>query len=922
MKRRDVMIGTGGVAVALLAGRVPTVQAQESSAELFDLVPAPAALDEEYYELVYANLADVDEEAELGFQTRVVAEIDDLAVEDVEEVVTGRLADFDVVGSLAGEFDRPEPGEEVDERDDWRVGDDGDAGLAVASTDDLVAFATGDEDDRIGRVETAVDAAAGDVESVTEAVAFVATTFDRLSGHDVVFYVGEVETGFPGRAGEKLEAFGAGFEEHPADIRGADGEMEHEYVFEPADDVDLDAELVEEFVEEIEPGKILELEADVEDDLGVAETVVEAPPRRDRNAAPDARVRMDADPDAGTATFEHGGGEAVPLDELELWVNGDPADVQPADELPGDTFEADESFTVGTGPLASVVLRWEDEEENVYYDYVSDTVGEETFEVDYDVETATVEMTYTGEATADPASLVLEHVRRVEDGDTVRLEREGLEEPLGALGDELEEGDAVVVDGVDVEDRVELALDVGSGPPGATVPRATLVRFEVRPPRVFVGRRPGEGPTIEFRTHGPGDAHDTYDAEEFRLLVDGEEADVQPADEFDALAGDVLELDPVPFGTELVVEWTEPEEPYVVEEHVVEPRGWVESTYDDADGTLALAYADGDAVDADDLELRVDGEPADTRPADDHDVFEPGDEVALSVEPFALVDLVWVGEDVESTLATVVTGQELFEATYDPDDDAVELVYTGAQEADPERIAVERFGHRSDGDGDLFAAEHDALTDGDSVTVEDVEPDTAVRVVLHGEADERGYTPTHVLFRFRPQPSFAFSFENRDGDVVAVYRDEGDRDAEEFRILADGVETDVQPADEHDTLEAGDELDLGSFPAGTELVVEWTVPDDPVEIQRHQVVPDVEFEAEYDEDEALVTVEHAGGDEVDADDLGVYVEPVTDGLADWDGEGRVSEGDSTTLDVETEPEILLVVYRERDVLYETRFESR
>jgi len=926
MKRRQLLAGSSAVAAALFARRVPDVQAAErnptdaaqdadASEDPLELLPAGSAIESEYARLVSADLADVDDPEEVVYPARSVIDIDGLGLEDVDELVTTWSTEHEQLGALRGSFDRLELGEEVDERGDWWLGDDPDEGLAVASTDGRLAFAgESDADTRTDLVDAAVDAATGDVDSLRAGSDAVDAVAEHLGEYRLVYHIFDVDAGLPAELADSIASFAAGFDDDPSDRHGT---VETEFVFEPASDGELDDEAITAIVEELERGNVVELDTEREDGVVLVEAVTELPPERAREAAPDAQVRLRPTPDEGVAVLEHEGGEAIPAGELDLWVNGELADAQPADAF--DQFEPGDTIEVDTGPLATVVLRWLDGDEERYTDYVDEVVGEDSFEIEYDVAAETVELRYTGGLDADPDRLTLTHhqVEETDDGSRRRRSRERRDDLLAELDGTLATGETIAVDDVGIGDRLTLALDVPAKPPTGDRSEPTLVRFRARPPRLSIRRRPGEQPRLTYW----GDR--SSDAAAFTVRVDGELADTQPADEHATLAeGDHVELGDIEFGSAVVVEWTEPDEPVVVAEQTIEPRMHLSVEYDDSDGTVAIAADHSDEVDAEALELLVDGEPADTQPGDEYDTFGAGDELTATAPPFVPVELRWTGGDEDRPLDGGVTGRGLFGADYDPDAGTIDLVYLGAQEADPERLVVEQHGGRRDADekpSQPFAEAHDTLTQGDSVTIEDVAPEDRLWVRLaDGDVHRAGHRP---LFRVTPMPRHAFRIEQRDGETVAVYTGRIDRDADEFRVLLDGVPADTQPADVHDTLGEGDELALGSLPTETEVVIEWTAPDEPTEVASHVVEPDAAFDVEYDAEAEEIAIEHAGGDELDAEEVGVYAEPITDDLVPWDGDDTVSEGDVMRIDATEQPEMLVVVYRRRAVLHEERFEG-
>ena len=75
-------------------------------------------------------------------------------------------------------------------------------------------------------------------------------------------------------------------------------------------------------------------------------------------------------------------------------------------------------------------------------------------------------------------------------------------------------------------------------------------------------------------------------------------------------------------------------------------------------------------------------------------------------------------------------------------------------------------------------------------------------------------------------------------------------------------------------------------------------------------------ESADDGEGGVVTFTHAGGDALDANRVDVVVEPATDGLRPWDDDAdEVTEGDETSVSVDTEPEMAIVVFNESEVLH-------
>ncbi|ELZ01860.1 type IV pilin N-terminal domain-containing protein [Natrialba asiatica] len=909
MRRRELIVGSGTVAAIAFSGYTGAAAADAADRRTslpsdlestLELVPAESSLETSYQHLVYSQID--SQESRPGYLGThgVVDEFDNVDADSVAEIVfaAGEATQLSVT---TGSFDKPDAGD--DEIDGWTVGEVDDEAFAAA--DGKLVIASGDGSRSV--VETAIATANGDEATVITDPETTEATFDYLGSMSYVTFVPNVSTTSSREFNDgTVEAVGIGSKLPPAE-RSDDGTLENGYVFHLAADADVDDEWVNDRLQRLEQGEVLDTTIDRSGDVVHVDAVVEQPPERDRDAAPDARVQARSNADEGVVTFEHVAGESIDTDNLELWKNGELAAEQLADDRA--TFDEGDTFELETGPLAAVGLRWFDEDEDVYYYYETITVGSESFDVTHD-ETDTVDITYVGEREADPD--LLELVR--DDG---AAGREQLELDVS---DSLTAGETITVEDVTLGNRVMLELAVPANPNRG---RRSLVHFRVRPPRMHLS---GRNDTVTARYWGDQDR----DADEFRVLVEDEPADVQFTDVTETLsANDEVELGDIDYGTHVAIEWLEPDEPTVIADRVIRPSAHVDLAYDDAEGTLTVDYVEGDAIDADDLSLRLGDEPTAVQPTDEYETFEPGDAFTVDVRPFVRVKLVWEGpDDTEHSISQTTVSRALFDAAYDPDNGEVELVYTGNQPADPSTLSV---AHRRDGpssvDEDLFAQAYDTLTTGDSIVLEDVGVEDSIAVMLVQEGEN--YVSKSSLFNFRPEPRWAFSIGERADGIVAVYREETSRDAANFELLVDGEPGDSQPSDRYDTLSAGDELELGEFDAGTELTFRWVVPDEPREIRSHVVVPDAAFDIDYDADDGEVTVEHAGGDEIDADALGIVVEPTRSEPAGWDEYETVTEGDTTTVAVDGEtgtegdrdPIGVTVVYREKNTITHERIDD-
>lgn len=892
---------TGSVAAAADAQERPVGRGGTASGpgEAIAALPTADAVDRTYRTVVVETV-DGDSVEDLTHTARSTAEglgVDPAELSTVASVFTGDYGRR--LGTARGSFDAPAGEDPEATVDDWRVTDDGDR--AVAWTDGHAAYADGEGgSDRVDAATTMAEVAVGDEPRFGEETDGVATAFEAFeSMHAVLFVPDPAGARISNTASGKLRSLAAGFGTHPNELTGSG---ENEYYLFPVADVTLEEATARSIVADVEPNEVVDTDVSSVDDAIHVEATVEAAPDYDREAAPDARVTATFDREATTMTFEHRGGESVPADELELWVDGELADTQPADQ--GDAFAEGDTLTVDTGPLAVVGLRWFDESANVYYAYASETVDREAFEATADPEAGMATIRYVGRHDADPSKLTVSHYR----DDGVRT----VEDAFADAGDALTEGDEAVVEDVGFGDSVRAELAV---PDVTGVHALPLAHVRVSPPRMYLRGHPERGTVVRY--HGSTER----DADEFRLLVDGEPADTQLAEQVDTLSrGDTVAIGEFPLGSELTVEWVAPEESMVVAEHVVTPRTHVSVTYDADDGTATFAHREGQSLPAEDLEVRIDGDATDTQPSDEFDAFGSGDEFTVDAPPFASVELVWIGEDQESRVGGTTTGRDAIDASYDPDAEALELVYVGEQPADPKRLQVRSHGPGGgeDGDSTPFAAAYDELTAGDSVTVDAGVDD---RVALSVRIETENATSARSIAHYSMTPRHAFGFERDDGALIATYRDALDRDADEFRVLVDGDPVDEQPGDVHDTLTRETSIDLGDVPVGTTVTVEWTAPEQSVEVREYTVAPSATFDVSYDADEAVITVVHEGGDPVDAADLGVVAPPAIERPADWDGDGTVTAGDAATFEATERPRTVYVVFRERELLHREEVEA-
>ncbi|WP_142987805.1 hypothetical protein [Halorubrum cibi] len=893
--------------------------------------------------MVIAERVDADTEEDLSYRARSVSERLDIDVDELAATVTTTPSERGVqLVTAAGGFDRPDHGEtiavgeggdestddlpdEVETTDDlpagWRLTETDEAAFVTSEGVAAAATASGYSPHPRGRSDSSADdmserrleaarvagrAAADEVNRFAE-TSLGTAALPRLGGFETVLLAPDVDEGpSPLSIPDDVDAFAAGFETAPNDLRDIEGTAENAYVIRPAGDTDdLDDETVERLVRTIDPAVPIETDITRTDGVILVDAVVEAPPERDREASPDARVRSQFDRAAGTVTFEHVEGEAVPADELEVWHDGEEVSETVLD---GEKFTAGDEITIETGLIATVMLRWFDPDANVYDTYAREQVDREAFDVEYDMNAETLELSYEAERSADASNLRLIH--RGEGG----VQTVGEEFTDGTL----EPGDTVTVTDVSIGDSVQLTFDVEEPMGGSS-----LIHYRARPPHVWIHSHAEDGTTVRY------DGEESRPADAFVTLVDGEPADTQFADDHDTLSGDEqLVLGDLPLGSMVAVEWHEPDEPVIIAEHEVVPNTHASIEYDPDAGEVTVQHRGGRALPASELELQAGRTPADVQPADKLDEFGPDDSFTAPVPPLSRVRLVWTGGDREHHIGGTTTARDAVAATYDADSEAMTIEYVGEQPADPERLRVSvnntgDFRGREDDQESAFAAEHDELTTGDTITVDDVGLDDTVVVSVHTEFENGAATSSVGHFSAAPRRGFIVDDGGRDSDgseTTLRYVGEVRRNAAAFQVLIDGAPADDQPADDTDQLTGGETLSLGELSTGTTITVEWTAGDETRTVTEHVIPPEATFEILYepaaDGDGGVVTFTHAGGDALDADRVDVVVEPATDGLRSWDSDAdEVTAGDETSVTIDSEPGMAIVVFNESEVLH-------
>lgn len=928
MKRRTLLAGGAALAAASLG---PGVAARGDDAEplppgaddALAALPAAAERDAEYPMVYYRDLSDVSDPDELSYDLRPLTQLEvDLGA--IEAAVVADVPQGVTVGVAVGTVDRLERGEGLDAPSGWWLGDVATSDIAVASTDELLGFARArDPSQRREWAATIPAVIAGEHDAVRDDVEVLDDMLEHTADHEMTFvFAGPAIEHIAGGTDRPVDTLAIGVDDHPGDRTGTVADT---VVIEPGEEP-LPADDIDAVLDYNPAAAVVERSVETVDGLQVVDATFDLAPRRRYDAGPDAHFSISTDPDEGTAVLTHENGEPVDADRLELWIDGELADPQPGDTF--ETLEPGDRIELAPGPVASVFLRWLDEDGTAYRAYVDQAIGDDAFEISYMPADERLELEYVADTATVTERLQLRQHRRRETSGT----------ELGALaGDELTSGDVVELEDVPLESAIALELDIPTRPAEGITPNTHVLTHHVRPPVGRITRRASDPPAVRFY-------HDVArDPGEFEIRYDGEPTETQLADLVEQIEpGRPIELPDADFGTAIEVVWTAPPEPVVVADRVVSPNLFLDVTDDPDAGTVTVSHEGGEEVPVDELAVVID-DGSEIEPDVDGDAFAPGDRFTVEVAPFHRVTVQWTDGEARAELGATVTGGDAFEASYAYDDLTVEITYVGEATADPDRLVLERY-TAGVSPSKPFAAAHDELTAGDAITVEDVDPDDRLVIRLAtGELDERPAEPVDraaevdtdeggnvavdavstpvgpdVIWEYRPLPRGGFRFDVEGGDVEMRYVDRHPRDAAAFELRVDGEVADLQPADVFDTLEPGDTMTLEGVPTGAEVVVTWVPADDPPVVDRYEVPPEAVFDVGYDDEAGTVTVRHAGGDELPAEDLHVIVQPSPDGLYEWGEDGTVQTGESRTIEDVDDVDLVVVLYQLDHPLHEER----
>ena len=333
-----------------------------------------------------------------------------------------------------------------------------------------------------------------------------------------------------------------------------------------------------------------------------------------------------------------------------------------------------------------------------------------------------------------------------------------------------------------------------------------------------------------------------------------------------------------------------------------------------------------EAVDPDRLELRVDGDVRMPPWADREDPIGPETRFEVDLDPFRLVEVVWLDPDrdgVEQPLGRFVTADpDAFDGEYNHDSETLTITYTGDVDVDATNFDLRRGGLRDEPASKLTAFVGERLTPDESIVVEDVEYDDQIAIVLSVERSQgsEAFGITRPVFTYVAQPPGAFEFTTDDETVTITYRGSEPVPAEQYRIDVTTREGPVstQFADQYDRLTEGDAVTVDAV-AGDHVVVEWVDGDRSVSVDAITLTPDAEFEITYDATTDELTITHAGGDPIDPAQLRVEADTAVASTPWVEEYDTVEPGDTVVLTVEEAPDRVFVIFADQTALADREF---
>ena len=517
--------------------------------------------------------------------------------------------------------------------------------------------------------------------------------------------------------------------------------------------------------------------------VGIGTLTVQAPSQEIRERSPDPSLSVEYDQEAGSAEIRNFGEEPLETESLTLSVDDEPVE----NAWNGEPMQPGSSIAVDADPLSVVMVEWTDPqnaeyEQIVFHEVLSRGV---TFENEYDIESETLTMTYTG---SEP----IERTDRVEINHRVRSEDrfgsgEETTEPLADRYEQLTRGDEITIEGVTFGDRVTLMATYSYERGSTSGSMSSSVHtFRARIPGRF-RLESGETPTLTYY------GRETRDPANFRVTVDGEELSNGFTEKYDTLEPeDTLEIKAEP-SEEVVVEWVGEGGPAEALSEYVEPPASFELRR--TTNGFEIVYGSEEPYDADAFAIRTGDGEFDPIFAAEYDTLEKGDSVAVELDQLGTINLYWMEPD-EPTTYTWLHVRDMLQFELD----GSSLVFTGRGKWPAEEVSVTV-------DDESISGFTGTITNGDSI---DLSAETGSTVGVQWTAADN---PTTVFSEtLHPPLEFTFEYDEGDESLTITSNTAAKLDPSELVVVVlrdeDRPEYPDAWADAYDVVESGDSITL------------------------------------------------------------------------------------------------------------------
>ncbi|WP_158854896.1 hypothetical protein [Halorhabdus sp. CUG00001] len=532
--------------------------------------------------------------------------------------------------------------------------------------------------------------------------------------------------------------------------------------------------------------------------VAIGTTRVPAPSEALRERAPDLWLHVQYDAQAGTAKLHHTQEKAVSTEGLALYVDGEKV----TNVWNGETFDPEEVITVEADLLSTIVLEWTDPKHPEYQTVVSHELIADgvTFQEDYDRESKTLTLTYTGpEPITATERIEIEH-RSTSGREDDYQRQETTERSLGASHETLSPEDEIEIDDVTLYDRVTLSTT-------HSVERGTVTESTSTSIYYFHAEVPGyfsldqqDHPTLVYQ------GREARDPEQYRVTVDGTELSSGLDDEYETLeSGDSVSIDADP-GAKVLVEWVGPGGPATAFSEYIKPPVSFELHHSTDGFELVYRSDDGYTGDPDAFTVQSHGLEAKTPFAQEYETLADGDSIDIEFDRLSIVTVEWTGPE-ESVRIDGISLRRMVH--FEMDGQSLTFAGEGEWSADAFEMTV---------DGESIDGFSDTVTEGDSIDLA-AETGSTVEVVWKNGSDEE----TVFSETFHPPFEFDVEYDAKAESLTITSQTESEIDPAEVAVATYASQRTSYPnvwADEYDVIEAGDSITLSVSTEPQALVVE------------------------------------------------------------------------------------------------------